>query len=92
MLRHTLLLFLGIGLLLATGCANPDSPSRPRTGIPAPLDPNRPSPNRTITRKVDNARSRVQQACAQMKALSIPQVGCDEAESILDLPGHLGAR
>ena len=79
-------------LILAPGCGNPDSLSRSRTGIPAPLDPNRPSPNRRITRKVDNARSRVQQACAQMKAIGIPQVGCAEAEAVLDLLGHLGAR
>lgn len=79
-------------LLLAPGCRRPDTPTSSPLGIPAPLDPNRPSPNRTISRNVDNARSRVQQACAQMKALGIPQVGCEEAEAILDVPGHLGAR
>ena len=91
MLKNTLFLFLGIGLLLATGCANPDSPSRSRTGIPAPLDPNRPSPGRTITKKVDAARAKVEQACRMAQALGLPQVGCAEAEDILNIPGHLGA-
>ena len=79
-------------LILSPGCGNPDSPSRSRIGIPAPLDPNRPTPGRTITKKVDNARARVQQTCAQMTALGLPQIGCAEAEDILDIPGHLGAR
>ena len=74
-------------LILPLSCTRPDTPTGSPLGIPVPL-----GPNRTITRKVDNARARVQQACAQMKALGIPQVGCDEAEAVLDLPGHLGAR
>ena len=69
-------------LILASGCRRPDTPIVSPLGIPAPLDPNRPSPNRTIIRKVDNARSRVQLACAQMKALGILQVGCAEAEVV----------
>ena len=79
-------------LILAPGCRRPDTPTGSPLGIPAPLDPNRPTPGRTVTKKVDNARARVKQTCAQMKALGIPQVGCAEAEDILDIPGHLGAR
>ena len=79
-------------LILIPGCANPDSPNRSRLGIPVPLDPKRPSPNRTITRKVDNAKQRVQQTCAQMKALGLPPIGCEAAEDVLDLPRQAGAR
>ena len=61
-------------------------------GIPAPLDPNRPTPGRMVTRKVDSARARVQRACRMAQALGLPQIGCDEAEAILDLPGQPGAR
>lgn len=90
MAKTTLLMMSALFLLV--GCTRPDTPSGSPLGIPVPLDPSRPSPNRTITRKVDNARARVQQACAQMKALGIPQVGCEEAEVVVDLPGLAGAR
>ena len=91
-MKTVTLLILSTLLLTSAGCGNPDSPSRSRTGIPAPLDPNRPTPGRTVTRKVDSARARVQRACSQLKALGLPQIGCDEAEAILDLPGQAGAR
>ena len=32
------------------------------------------------------------EAYDQVKAHGIPQVGCEEAEAVLDIPGHLGAR
>ena len=89
MRRASLTLLILSTLILTPCCRRPDTPTSSPIGIPAPLDPDRPSPNRTITRKVDNARLRVQQACAQMKALGIPHVGCAEAEAVLDLPGHL---
>ena len=92
-MKSNALMILGVVVLLApVACTNPDSPSRSRTGIPAPLDPNRPTPGRTVTRKVDSARARVQRACRMAQALGLPQIGCDEAEAILDVPGHLGAR
>ena len=78
--------------LLVQGCTRPDRPTGSPLGVPRPLVANRPSPGRTITREVDNARSRVQQECAQMKALGIRQIVCEEAEAILDVPGHLEVR
>ena len=82
-----------LSILMGTvGCTRSDSPSRSGSAIPAVLNPNRPSPGRTITRKVDNARQRVERACAMSKALGLPQIGCAEAEAVLDLPRQAGAR
>ena len=69
----------------------PVAPRRYGIGIPAPLDPNLPNPNRTITRNVDDTRQRVQRACAMAQALGLLQVGRAEAEAILDLPGDIVA-
>ena len=46
-------------LILAPGYRRPDTPTGSLFGIPAPLDPNRPSPNRTISRQVEKARLKV---------------------------------
>ena len=90
--RLELTLLILSTLMLAPSGGRPDSPTGNPLGIPRPLVSTAPTPGRTVTRKVDAARSRVQQACRQMEALGIPQLGCEEAEAILDIPGHLGPR
>ena len=91
MIKATLLMMSSL-LLLAAGCAIRIPQAVPGQGFQRLWTPNRPTPGRTATRKVDAARAKVERACRMAEALGLPQTGCDEAEAILDLPRQAGAR